>query len=89
MAPNKTRSQPTAAGRRFRRHQLDLAEGGKLILHGDGSITQTDAAGETTRRWAIGDPDWARYAIRFGLQPQPETVVPESRRAAEPRPQDG
>lgn len=89
MAPNKTRSQPTAAGRRFRRHQLDLAEGGKLVLHGDGSITQTDAAGETTRRWAIGDPDWARYAIRFGLQPQPETVVPESRRAAEPRPQDG
>jgi hypothetical protein len=89
VAPNKTRSQPTAAGRRFRRHQLDLAEGGKLVLHGDGSITQTDAAGETTRRWAIGDPDWARYAIRFGLQPQPETVVPESRRAAEPRPQDG
>jgi hypothetical protein len=89
VALRKTRSQPTAAGRRFRRHQLDLAEGGKLILHGDGSITQIDAAGETTRRWAIGDPDWARYAIRFGLQPQPETVVPESRRAAEPRPQDG
>ena len=86
MAPKKTRSQPAAAGRRFRRHQLDLAEGGKLILHGDGSITQTDAAGETTRRWAIGDSDWERYAIRFGLQPQPDTVVPESRRDAEPRP---
>ena len=44
MASRKTRSQPTAAGRRFRRHQLNLAEGGKLVLHGDGSITQTDAA---------------------------------------------
>ena len=89
MASRKTRSQPTAPGRRFRRHQLNLAEGGKLVLHGDGSITQIDAAGETTRRWAIEDPDWARYAIRFGLQAQPETEVPESRRAPEPRPQDG
>lgn len=89
MASRKTRSQPTAAGRRFRRHQLNLAEGGKLVLHGDGSITQIDATGETTRRWAIEDPDWSRYAIRFGLQPQPETEVPESRRAPEPRPQDG
>lgn len=89
MATGKTRSRAPAAARRFRRRQIELAEGGKLVLHGDGSITQTDAAGEATQQWAIGDPDWARYAIRFGLQPQPTTVVPESRRAAEPRPTDG
>jgi len=89
VAPGKTRSKPAPSTRRFRRHQLDLAEGGKLVLQGDGSIIQTDAAGETVHRWAIGETDWERYAIRFGLQPQPETVVPESRRDAEPRPQDG
>ena len=89
MATGKTRSRAPAAGRRFRRRQIELAEGGKLVLRGDGSITQTDAAGEATHQWAIGDQDWARYAIRFGLQPQPTTVVPESRRAAEPRPTDG
>jgi hypothetical protein len=89
VSPGKTRSKPAASVRRFRRHQIDLAEGGKLVLQGDGSITQADAAGEVVHRWAIGDPDWASHAIRFGLRPQPETELPESRRAAEPRPQDG
>ena len=89
MAPRKGRPRPTAQGSRFRRRQIELADGGKLVLHGNGSISQTDSAGETARQWAIDDPDWARYAIRFGLQTQPDTVVPESRRDAEPRPQDG
>jgi hypothetical protein len=89
VAQRKTISRPTGTAARFRRHQIELAEGGKLVLRGDGSITQLDAAGEAVQQWAIADPEWARHAIRFGLQPQPQTVVPESRRAAEPRPQDG
>jgi hypothetical protein len=89
VAAGKARSKPSAAASRFRRRQIELADGGKLVLHGDGSITQLDAAGEAKQQWAIDDPDWAHYAIRFGLQPQPMTVVPDSRRAAEPRPQDG
>ena len=88
MAQRKNRSQPTGAASRFRRRKIALAEGGHLVLHGDGSITQTDAAGDTVQQWAVTDPEWARRAIRFGLQPQPQTVVPESRREAEPRPQD-
>ncbi len=89
MAPGESRSRPSAAGRRFKRRELSLAEGGKLILRGDGSILQTDAAGETTGTWVAGDPDWARYAIRFGLQPQALTVAPHGRREPDPRPQVG
>jgi hypothetical protein len=89
VAPGKPRSQPAAADRRFRRRQIVLSEGGKLVLHGNGSISRIDAAGETAKQWAIDDPDWARYAIRFGLQPQRGTELPESRRDARPRPQDG
>jgi hypothetical protein len=78
---------PAAPDRRFKRRQIELTEGGKLVLLGDGSITQTDAAGETTGTWATGDPEWARRAIRFGLQPQPITTVPQAPRVSEPRPQ--
>lgn len=61
----------------------------KLVLHVNGLITQVDAAGETKAEWPVDDPDWPRHALRFGLQPQSTTVVPDGRRAAEPRPQDG
>jgi hypothetical protein len=86
VATKKTRSKPPATAARFRRRQIELGDGVKLVLHGNGTITQLDAAGVATAQWAIDDPDWARYAIRFGLQPQPTTVVPESRREAAPRP---
>jgi hypothetical protein len=89
VATKKERPKRPATANRFRRRQIELGDGAKLVLHGNGSITQLDAAGEATAQWAVGDADWARYAIRFGLQPQPTTVVPESRREAEPRPQDG
>ena len=90
MAQRKIRSpRPVGAASRFRRRQIDLGEGGTLVLHGDGAITQTAADGAVVGQWGVDDSEWARHAIRFGLQPQPQTVVPESRRAAEPRPQDG
>jgi hypothetical protein len=88
VAKGETHARPSAANRRFRRRQIELPEGGKLVLRGDGSITLTDAAGETTGTWAVDDPDWARHAIRFGLQPQPATILPQGRRDAEPRPND-
>jgi hypothetical protein len=86
VATKKARPKPPATANRFRRRQIELASGVKLVLHGNGSITQVDGAGETTAQWAVDDPDWPHYAIRFGLQPQPTTVVPESRREAAPRP---
>ena len=89
MAQEEKRTRPPAADRRFRRRKLDLAEGGKLVLQGDGSISQVDAAGETTQTWAIGDAEWAVHAIRFGLQPQAETIAPHGRRVSDPRPQGG
>jgi hypothetical protein len=78
---------PAGPNRRFKRRQISLAEGGKLVLLGDGSITLTDAAGAVTGSWATDDPDWARHAIRFGVQARPETTIPEAPRVATPRPQ--
>jgi hypothetical protein len=89
VAKGETHARASAAERRFRHREIVLEEGGKFVLRGDGSITQTDTAGETVGTWAIGDADWARHAIRFGLQPQPSTVAPQSRREAAPRPNDG
>ena len=89
MAQAENHPRASAANRRFRRRQIALADGGKLVLAGNGSITMTDAAGETTGTWSVGDPDWAGHAIRFGLQPQPITVPPQGRRESAPRPTDG
>ena len=80
MASEGQHARPGSQGRRFRRRELDLAEGGKLVLHTDGSIRQTDDQGETKQTWARDDPEWARHAIRFGLLPQPSTTVPPDAR---------
>jgi hypothetical protein len=68
--------RPGAQSHRFRRREVALTEGGKLLLKPDGSISQIDAEGNASATWLRGDPDWARHAIRFGIQPQNETVVP-------------
>ena len=80
MALEGQGARPGAQGRRFRRRELELAEGGKLVLHTDGSIHQLGDQGETKQTWAPGDPEWARHAIRFGLLPQPSTTVPPDAR---------
>ena len=89
MARGEKRAWPTPSGRRYKHRELELAEGGKLVLSGDGSITQTDAAGETAGKWVVTDPEWAGHALRFGLQPQAETIAPHGRRLSDPRPQGG
>jgi hypothetical protein len=72
----------------FKRRELSGADGGKLVLSSDGSIAQIDAAGATTKTWTTDDPDWAGMALRFGVQPQTETTVPDGRRVAAPRPHE-
>ena len=73
--PSPTQSTPGAAahGRRFKPRELELADGGKLVLTADGSISQVDAAGTPTQAWEPADPDWASHAIRFGLFPQDDS----------------
>jgi hypothetical protein len=88
VAPREKTSRPTAAARHFKRREILLAEGGKLVLNGDGSISQLDASGESVGTWATGEAEWSSHAIRFGLQPQAITVAPHGRRVAEPRPRD-
>lgn len=80
MAPEVEGARPGSQGRRFKRRELELEEGGKLVLHTDGSIRQIGDDGETKRTWTRDDPEWARHAIRFGLLPQPSTTVPPDAR---------
>ena len=77
---------PAAHGRRFKHRELDLADGGKLVLKVDGSISQVDASGAPTQTWDPADPDWASHAIRFGLFPQDATVAPTGRFIDDRRP---
>jgi hypothetical protein len=67
-------------GGRFRRHELGLADGGRLILHTDGSIDHVDEHGSTAKSWTPDDPEWPGQAIRFGLRPQAPTITPQGRR---------
>lgn len=70
---------PALPRRRFRRRELELADGGRLALDVDGSIRHLDDHGDTTRTWTPDDPEWPREAIRFGLHSQAPTVAPHGR----------
>jgi hypothetical protein len=73
-------------GRRFKPHELGLADGGRLVLHADGSIDHVDPLGSVTRSWVPDDPEWPHHAIRFGVHPQAATVAPSGRRVQDTRP---
>ena len=74
--PSRT---PAHRGRRFKRHELELADGGRLVLGIDGSIDHVDDHGSVTHSWTPDDPEWPDQAIRFGLYPQARTVTPPGR----------
>jgi hypothetical protein len=84
VAPPAPR-QAATHGHHYRRREIELAEGGKLVLDTDGSIRQVDADGAGIGAWSPGEPEWARQAIRFGLRPESQTVAPNSRRARDAR----
>ena len=67
---------PATGGRRFKPHELELADGGRLVLGADGAIDHIDARGSTKHRWMLDDPEWPDKAIRFGLHPQARTATP-------------
>jgi hypothetical protein len=73
-------------GRRYRRHELALADGEHLVLRTDGVIEHRGADGATTRSWTPDDPEWPGQAIRFGIRPDPTTVKPEGHRGRGPNP---
>ena len=81
----EAKRRPAASGARSRRHQLALADGGKLILDRDGSIRHLDDKGATIETWAPEDPAWAERAIRFGLHPQDPTVAPQGHQVPAPK----
>ncbi len=89
VAAHKRGSRTAAVAGQFRHREVALADGGRLVLHANGSITKLDASGEAMAEWSVEDPAWPQMALRLGLQPRPKTIVPEGRRVAEPRPRDG
>jgi hypothetical protein len=74
--PSRT---PATRGRRFRAHEIDLADGSRLVLSQDGSIDHIDHHGSRVHRWKPDDPEWADQAIRFGLHPEAPTITPQGR----------
>jgi hypothetical protein len=78
--------RPGPRGRRYRRHELELADGGRLVLGVDGTIEHIDRHGFATHSWKPDDPEWPGQAIRFGLHPQTPTVTPQGRRVQGTRP---
>ena len=86
--PDRSRTSAPRSGR-FRRHEVELADGGRLILHGDGWIDHVDEHGVAARSWATDDPEWPDQAIRFGLHPQAPTITPQGRRVQGTRPPHG
>ena len=70
---------------RYRRHVIELGDGGRLVLSVDGSIERSDAGGAATQVWTTGDPGWSDQAIRFGIRPQAVTVAPHGRRVQGPK----
>lgn len=84
--PSRT---PGRRGRRYKRHELELADGGRLILGVDGTIVRLDGDGSTTQSWVPDDPEWPDQAIRFGVHPQAPTVTPQGRRVQGTRPPRG
>ena len=77
---------PAPRGRRFKPHELELADGSRLVLGVDGSIERVDDHGSTTHSWTPDDPGWPDQAIRFGLHPRAPTVTPHGRRVQDTRP---
>lgn len=82
-------SPPNVRGRRYKRHELQLADGTRLVLDVDGTIEHLDAEGARTRSWMPDDPEWSGQAIRFGVRPQAPTVAPQGRRVLDTRPHQG
>jgi hypothetical protein len=74
--PSRT---PAPRGRRFKPHEIGLADDGRLVLGSDGSIEHLDAHGSKVHRWELDDPEWPDQAIRFGLHPQTHTITPQGR----------
>jgi hypothetical protein len=77
VARGNKQSRQSASGHRFKHHEIELPEGVKLVLAEDGTIVETGADGTAVRTWLMADPEWARVAIRFGVQPPSETAAPD------------
>jgi hypothetical protein len=75
---------PALPVRKYKPRQLALGEGDKLVLDATGTIARVAEDG-TRQTWGPGDPEWPRYAIRFGLHAPVATPNPHGRLAMQER----
>lgn len=74
------RARPAGLPRRgFRRRELLLDDGARLVLRNDGTIERIGADGASDGSWAIGADGWSALAFRFGIRTQDPTAQPDGR----------
>ena len=64
--------------RTFSHTELELQNGGELVLNEDGSIEYFDADGNRQRNWDTDDPEWESQARHFRLSRadlEPDTAL--------------
>jgi hypothetical protein len=70
---------PSPRRRRYKHRELALADGDKLVLAADGSISRIAPDGTTRQALAPDDLEWPGQAIRFGIRAQATTPNPHDR----------
>lgn len=65
--------------RGFRSRRLALADGGRLDLRVDGTITAFAPDGTVSGTWPMGAEGWPEQAFRFGIRSQEPTTRPDGR----------
>lgn len=76
---------PARRKRTFKPRELTLPDGDRLVLDAAGSIARIATDGTAKESWAPDDPEWARQAIRFGLQARVATANPHGREVRQER----
>jgi hypothetical protein len=62
--------------RHYKRRELATADGGRLVLHADGTIDLLAADRTVARTWKPDEDDWGAHAFRFGIRVQQRTIAP-------------
>ena len=74
------RARPAGLPRRgFRRRELVLDDGGRLVLRNDGAIERFGPDGGPDGVWVMNADGWAALAFRFGIRTQDPTAQPDGR----------
>ena len=72
--------------RHYKRPELAIPDGGRLVLRTDGTIELLAADGTVTQSWGPEEAEWGTYAFRFGIRLQARTMAPRGPDTASAKP---